>query len=103
MAAFILRQPDETPRYATPHTSAASPPDVDLFEFESAAAEKIIIETDAARRGSPLHTKIEILHAAGKPVERLLLQAVRDSHINFKNIDSNTEDIRVENWQEMEL
>ncbi|MFN7140063.1 MAG: hypothetical protein ACK4UN_12080, partial [Limisphaerales bacterium] len=32
-----------------------------------------------------------------------LLQAVRDSQINFRSIDSNTPDIRVENWEEMEL
>src|SRR6185503_6955500 len=56
-----------------------------------------------ARRGSPVDTKIEILHPDGKPVERLLLQAVRDSHITFRTIDSNTDDLRVENWQEMEL
>jgi hypothetical protein len=62
-----------------------------------------VIETDAARRGSPIDTKIEILHAAGKPVERLLLQAVRDSAINFRSVDANTPDVRVETWEEMEL
>jgi len=63
----------------------------------------LVIETDAARRGSPLDTKIEVLHADGRPVQRLLLQAVRDSHLTFRAIDSNTDDARVENWQEMEL
>jgi hypothetical protein len=58
---------------------------------------------DAARRGSPVDTKIEVLHADGKPVERLLLQAVRDSRINFRAINSDAEDVRVDNWQEMEL
>src|SRR5204862_7568593 len=54
-------------------------------------------------RGSPIDTKIEVLQANGKPVERLLLQAVRDSHVTFRSIDSSTDDLRVENWQEMEL
>ena len=31
----------------------------------------------AAQRNSPIDTKIEVLHADGKPVERLLLQAVK--------------------------
>jgi len=82
---------------------SSSHADVDLFEFSAKAGQRLIIETDAARRGSPVDTKIEILHADGKPVERVLLQAVRDSHLTFKNIDSNTDDLRVENWQEMEL
>ncbi len=77
--------------------------DEDLFQFEAAKGDVWVIETEAERRGSPLDTKIEILHADGKPVERLLLQAVRDSQINFRPIDSVTGDVRVENWEEMEL
>ncbi|MBI3853745.1 MAG: hypothetical protein HY298_26175 [Verrucomicrobia bacterium] len=77
--------------------------DVDLFQFDSKAGKTWSIETAAARRGSPIDTKIEVLHADGKPVERLLLQAVRDSQVTFRPIDSNTTDCRVENWREMEL
>jgi hypothetical protein len=77
--------------------------DVDLFRFDAKAGQEIIFQTIAARRGSPIDTKIEILHADGKPVERLTMQAVRDSQINFRPIDANSPDIRVENWTEMEL
>jgi hypothetical protein len=84
------------------HRDAATD-DTDLFQFDAKTGQVLVIETDAARRGSPIDTKIEILHPDGKPVERLLLQAVRDSHINFRPIDANTPDIRVENWTEMEL
>src|SRR5205823_11143903 len=86
-----------------PGSGTSFSPDVDLFQFEAKAGQHLIIETDAARRGSPIDTKIEILHPDGKPVERILLQAVRDSQITFKPIDSNTDDLRVENWREMEL
>ena len=85
----------------TPLTRLAS--DSDIFQFEAKAGQKLIIETDAARRGSPIDTRIEVLHPDGKPVERLLLQAVRDSHITFIAIDSNNDNLRVEHWQEMEL
>lgn len=77
--------------------------DADLFRFEATSSQSLIIETDASRRGSPMDTKIEVLHLDGKPVTRLLLQAVRDSAITFRGIDSTTTDCRVENWEEMEL
>ncbi len=84
-------------------TAPGQPADVDTYQFEAHREQPLVIETDAARRGSPIDTKIEVLHADGRPVERLLLQAVRDSHITFRNIDSQAEDVRVENWREMEL
>jgi hypothetical protein len=77
--------------------------DADLFRFEAKGGQTWAIETEAARRNSPVDTRIEILHADGRPVERLLLQAVRDSHITFRAINSDAEDVRVVNWEEMEL
>ena len=107
----IWPQPDGDPSYPShsSHSSHSSDPsdaliaDADLFQFEAHVGQTLVIETDAARRGSPIDTKIEILHADGTPVERLLLQAVRDSHITFIAIDSNNDNLRVEHWQEMEL
>lgn len=81
----------------------AGGPDADLFKFESQKGRRWIIETDAARRGSPVDTKIEVLHADGTPVVRLVLQAVRNSAINFRPIDSNGTGARLDNWMEMEL
>jgi len=75
----------------------------DLFRFEAKTGEPLILETDAARRGSPVDTRIEMLHPDGKPVARLLFQAVRNSAVTFRGIDSVTTDCRVENWEEMEL
>lgn len=77
--------------------------DSDLFRFEAKAGQTWIVETAAAQRGSPADTRIEILHPDGKPVERMQLQAVRDSAITFRGIDSTSPDCRVENWEEMEL
>ena len=75
----------------------------DWFRFEAKSAQTWIIETSADRIGSPLDTKIEIRDSEGKPVVRTLLQAVRDSAVTFRGIDSTTVDCRVENWEEMEL
>ncbi|MEO6787061.1 MAG: hypothetical protein ABI318_13095, partial [Chthoniobacteraceae bacterium] len=73
------------------------------FRFTAKKGVTYAIETEASRRGSPADTKIAVLWLDGRPVERLLLQAVRDSAITFRAIDSAAADVRVENWREMEL
>jgi dipeptidyl aminopeptidase/acylaminoacyl peptidase len=77
--------------------------DADIFKFEAKAGQHWIVETSAAQRNSPLDTKIEILTPDGKPVPRLMLQAVRDSYINFRALDSNGTGVRLKNFEEMEL
>jgi hypothetical protein len=77
--------------------------DSDLYRFEARQGQVWILETNAARRGSPADTKLEILDAEGRPVPRALLQAVRDSWINFRPIDSSQVQVRVEFWEEMDL
>ncbi len=77
--------------------------DADLFRFAAKAGQTWIIETNAARLKSPLDTRIEVLDAKGSPVPRLLFRAVRDSYITFRPIDSKQTQIRVKNWEEMEL
>ncbi len=79
------------------------PGDVDFIAFDAKLGQTWIIETLAGQAGSPVDTKIEILHADGRPVPRLLLQAVRDSYNNFRSVDANNPDIRLQNWEEMEL
>lgn len=77
--------------------------DTDHFAFDAKKGQTWIIETLAAQAGSPADTKLEILHPDGKPVARLLMQAVRDSYNNFRSVDANNPDIRLQNWEEMEL
>ncbi|MFO1438126.1 MAG: hypothetical protein U1F81_07345 [Verrucomicrobiaceae bacterium] len=77
--------------------------DTDHFAFDAKKGQKWIIETLASQSGSPADTKLELLHTDGKPVARLLMQAVRDSYNNFRSVDANNPDIRLQNWEEMEL
>ena len=97
---------------ARPLTPALSPAggegekaagDADHFRFDAKKGQRWVIETMAARRGSPADTKIEVLHADGRPVERLWLQAVRDSSVTFRGVDSSNPDVRLVHWEEMEL
>src|SRR5262249_6276021 len=102
-------QPSEATKLSPPGAvggriwSASNSSDADLFQCDGKTAEQWIIETTAAQRGSPVDTRIEVLTADGKPVERVLLQAVRNSAVTFRGIDSTSPDCRVENWEEMEL
>jgi len=81
----------------------AAQSDIDLFRFDGKAGQTWIIETQAAQRGSPVDTRLEVLHVDGRPVERLRLQAVRNTAINFRSIDSNGNGARLDNYEEMEL
>ncbi len=78
-------------------------PEANYYRFHSNAGENWIIETEAARRGSPIDTRIDVLTHDGKPVERVVLEAVRDSYINFRPLDSLGNSPRLKNWEEMKL
>lgn len=78
--------------------------DEDVFKFSAKAGEEWVLEVNAARSKSPLDSKIEVLNADGSPIERVVLQALRDSWFTFRGKDSATSaDFRLQNWREMEL
>jgi WD40 repeat protein len=77
--------------------------DVDLFRFHTQQGDQWIFETNAARSGSPLDSKLEILDAQGKPVPRVLLRAVRDTEIEFRGMNSDQRGVRLKNYEEMLL
>ena len=77
--------------------------DIDLFRFEAKAGDTWIFETEAARRGSPVDTRIEVLDASGASVERVLLQATLDSRVFFRSINSQQIDARMASWEDMEM
>ena len=81
----------------------SQPGDVDLFRFSAKAGQVWMIETNASRMKSPVDTRLEVLNSDGRPVPRLVLQAVRESFNEFRPIDSNGPDIRLKNWEEMDL
>ncbi|HEX4149724.1 MAG TPA: PPC domain-containing protein, partial [Pirellulales bacterium] len=104
-------QPQQAASVATPaHISgrlwsagASGAPDADLFRFSAKRGQEWIVETMASRRGSPADTRIEVLDAAGKPLDRIWLQAVLDSYITFRPITSDANQARVQSWEEMRL
>ena len=83
--------------------SDGMPEDVDLYRFTAKAGESWVIETNAEQQKSPADTVIELFDAKGEPVLRYLLQAVRESYINFRGLNSTEAQVRVKGWEEMGL
>ena len=112
--SIVEMEPNDQPRQATPITipgnirgelksATGNKTDVDFFRIEAKSGERLVVETRASVDGSAADTKLEILHLDGTPVLRAILQAVRDSWINFRPIDSSSPDVRLEFWEEMDL
>ena len=79
------------------------PLDDDLFRFDAKAGDQWIIETKAARAGSPLDTKIEVLDAA-RPAGAAAAAAGRPRQvIEFRGMNSEQRGVRLANWEEMLL
>ena len=78
--------------------------DTDDFVFEAKQGETWIFETKASRAESKLDSHLAIFDEKGNPVERVVLQAMRDSWLTFRGKDSMAStDFRVHYWMEMEL
>jgi hypothetical protein len=101
--ATLLLAPGIADGRIMPASARPSEPDVDLYRFDAKKGQTWIVETIAARRGSPADTKVEVLDAAGKPVPRVLLRAVRDSYFEFRPVNPDGPAARLKNWEEMEL
>jgi len=106
VAASGIHAPQNAQRLSVPFSVSGrcvTEGKADHFRFPAKQGVTYAIETEAAKSSSPMDTKIAVLWPDGRPVERLLLQAVRDSAVTFRPIDSVSPDVRVENWREMEL
>jgi hypothetical protein len=82
------------------------PGDVDCVRFTARAGVPLVVEVIAAgaKPASRVDSRVEVLHADGRPVEQVVLQAVRDSWFTFRGKDSRQSgDFRLQNWEEMEL
>jgi len=77
--------------------------DTDLYRFSAQAGESWVIETNTRQSKSPADTVVDLFDADGKPVLRYLLQAVRESYINFRGLSSSEMQVRVKGWEEMGL
>ena len=110
---FTEAEPNETADGAQTVTVPAAvrgvigrPGDSDCVRFSARAGVPLVVEVVAAqgKPASRLDSRVEILHADGRPVEQAVLQAVRDSWFTFRGKTSDqTGDFRLHNQDQMEL
>jgi WD40 repeat protein len=70
----------------------------ETWRFAAGKGQRLIVEVNARRIGSPLDSTIEILDAKGQPVPRAVLRCVAKTYTVFRDHDSTTSAIRIENW-----
>jgi hypothetical protein len=71
--------------------------------FPAKKAQRLIVEVEARRLGSPLDSVIEILDANNKPVQRATLRCVARTFVTFRDHDSAGSGIRLETWNELAM
>ena len=59
-----------------------------LFRFHARKDEKVVVEVNARRLGSPLDSLVEVLDANGKPIERATVRAVLETSLTLRDHDS---------------
>jgi WD40 repeat protein len=73
----------------------------DVWKFYARKGEKLILETDARRLGSPLDSYIEILDSRNQPLERATLRSIAKTFVTFRDHDSRSAGIRIDTWDEL--
>lgn len=73
----------------------------DLWRFTAKKGERLLLDVEARRLGSPLDPTIEILDAKGKPLPRAILRSVARTYSTFRDHDSFGSGIRLETWSEL--
>ncbi len=96
------RQSDRTlPVPGTANGAIAEPGMTETWKFTARKGQRLILEVNAARIGTPLDSTIEILDAAGKPLPRATLRCLARTFIVFRDHDSTLPGIRIETWSEL--
>jgi hypothetical protein len=80
-----------------------SPGMTDTWRFQAKKGQRLILEVNARRLGSPLDSYIEILDAQGKPVPRAVLRCLAKTYSTFRDHDSAGPGIRMETWSEFAI
>jgi hypothetical protein len=79
------------------------PGETHAIRFAARKGERLIIETNARRAGTPLDSAIDLLDSAGKPVGRAMLRCTARTFVVFRDHDSAGPGIRIEAWNELAM
>jgi WD40 repeat protein len=65
--------------------------------------QRLVLEVEASRFGTPLDSVMEILDKQGKPVPRAVLRSVGLTYTIFRDHDANGSGVRIENWNNLAI
>jgi hypothetical protein len=69
--------------------------DRDYYRFAAKKDQRLLLEVNAQRLGSPLDSMIEVLDAQGRPIERAVLRAVAETSVALADAESTRGSIRI--------
>jgi hypothetical protein len=103
----------EFPETTTGNTALSAPVTVNgcidkpgattTWRFGAKKGQRLLLEVNARRLGSPLDSFIEILDANGKPLSRATLRCVAKTYVTFRDHDSAGAGIRIESWNDLAM
>jgi hypothetical protein len=86
---------------STANGRLAGPGATETWRFTAKKGERLLVDVEARRLGSPLDSTLEILDGQGKPLPRAVLRCVSRTYTTFRDHDSAGPGIRIETWNEL--
>ncbi len=80
-----------------------SPGAADTWRFHARKGQRLILEVEARRLGSPLDSTIEVLDSEGRPVLVATLRCVSMTYLTFRDHDSAASGLRIESWNNLAI
>ncbi len=93
----------QLPTPGTGNGVLAEPGAAHVWRFSAKKGQRLIVEVNARRLGSPLDSAIDILDGKGQPIPRATLRSLARTHVTFRDHDSVTAGIRLDNWNELAM
>jgi hypothetical protein len=79
------------------------PGSTQTWRFSAKKGQRLLVEVNARRAGSPLDSVIEILDSHGEPLPRATLRCLAQTYVIFRDHDSVGTGIRIESWSELAI
>ncbi len=92
------KSPVDLPALGVANGIIDKPDATQSWRFKALKGQRLILEVNARRLGSPLDSYLEVLDLQGKPVPRAVLRSVGMTYLTFRDHDSEKEGLRLESW-----
>jgi mono/diheme cytochrome c family protein len=93
----------EMPVPGTANGRIDKPGATQTWHFHAKKGQRLLLEVNARRAGSPLDSVIEILDGKGRPLPRATLRSLAKTYLTFRDHDSAATGMRIEAWSELAM